>query len=194
MADLYKTPPTMPISELRKHSDDVFDQLKQTHILLTRQGNAAGVLVHPTVWNRVLDRLDELEATVWALEAELEIAQGESELIDVTDEMLVQWSHPSVTVINASYSARMLYQLKIKREVAQQIGRLPGRVRQRIVKLIDGLRSEPRPSIAKSLRGQHSDKMQISLVVWRIVYQIDDEVVIVEVLRVGKKHGPEFYE
>lgn len=88
----------------------------------------------------------------------------------------------------------MLYQLKIKRNVAQQIERLPGHVRQRIVKSIDGLRSEPRPLIAKSLRGQHSDKLQISLDVWRIVYRVDDEVVTVEVLRVGKKHGPEFYE
>lgn len=88
----------------------------------------------------------------------------------------------------------MLYQLKIERNVAQQIERLPGHVRQRIVKLIDELRSEPRPVIAKSLRGQHGDKMQITLDVWRIVYRIDDDVVIVEVLRVGKKHGPEFYE
>lgn len=106
MADLYKTPPTMPISELRKHSDDVFDQLKQSHILLTRQGNAAGVLVHPTVWNRVLDRLDELEATVWALEAELEIAQGKSEWIDVTDEMLKQWSQPTETIKTPGKSAK----------------------------------------------------------------------------------------
>ena len=106
MGDLYKTPPTIPVSELRKHSDDVFNQLKQTHVLLTRQGNAAGVLVHPTVWNRVLDRLDELEATVWALEAELEIAQGKSELIDVTDEMLEQWSHPTESVKTPGKSTR----------------------------------------------------------------------------------------
>jgi hypothetical protein len=91
MSDIYKTPPAVPVSELRKHSDNVFDQLTQTHILLTRQGKAAGVLVHPTVWNRVLERLDDLEATVWALEAELDIARGKSELIEVSEEGLQAW-------------------------------------------------------------------------------------------------------
>jgi hypothetical protein len=91
MSDVYKTPPTIPISELRKHSDNVFDQLTQTHVLLTRQGKAAGVLVHPTVWNRVLERLDDLEATVWALEAELDIAKGESELVELTEQELQAW-------------------------------------------------------------------------------------------------------
>ena len=91
MADVYKTPPTMPVSELRKHPDTVFDQLNQTHVLLTRQGRAAGVLVHPTVWNRLLESLDNLEATVWALEAELDLATGKSELIEVTEEALQEW-------------------------------------------------------------------------------------------------------
>ncbi len=91
MGDVYKTPPTMPVSELRKHPDTVFDQLNQTHVLLTRQGRAAGVLVHPTVWNRILESLDELEATVWALEAELDLATGKSELIEVTEEALQDW-------------------------------------------------------------------------------------------------------
>jgi hypothetical protein len=59
--------------------------------LLTRQGKAAGVLVHPTVWNRVLQRLDDLEATVWTLEAELDIARGKSELIEVSEEDLQAW-------------------------------------------------------------------------------------------------------
>ena len=91
MRDVYKTPPTIPVSELRKHSDTVFDQLTQTHVLLTRQGRAAGVLVHPTVWNRLLESLDNLEATVWALEAELDLATGKSELVEVTKETMQEW-------------------------------------------------------------------------------------------------------
>jgi len=86
MSDLYKVPPTMPVSELRKHPDVVFDKLKQTHVLLTRQGTEAGVLVHPTVWNRVLDYLDELEDLVEMLQAELALATGKDELITVDPE------------------------------------------------------------------------------------------------------------
>jgi hypothetical protein len=28
---------------------------------------------------------------------------------------------------------------------------------------------------------------------WHIVYRVDDEIVMVAVLKVGKKHGPDFY-
>jgi Antitoxin Phd_YefM, type II toxin-antitoxin system len=91
MTDLYKIPTTLPVSELSKHPDGVFAQLSQGHLLITRQGKAAGVLVHPTVWNRILERLDNDEATIWALEAELKLAKGESELIDISEETLQQW-------------------------------------------------------------------------------------------------------
>lgn len=83
MSDLYKVAPTMPVSELRKHPDAVFDKLKQTHVLLTRQGTEAGVLVHPTVWNRVLDYMDELECLVEMLQAELDMATGKDELVTI---------------------------------------------------------------------------------------------------------------
>jgi mRNA-degrading endonuclease RelE of RelBE toxin-antitoxin system len=63
-----------------------------------------------------------------------------------------------------------------------------------VLRLIDSLLSEPRPPAAKPLISAHADKWQISLDVWRIVYRVDDGVIVVEVLRVGKKHGPEFYE
>ena len=87
----------------------------------------------------------------------------------------------------------MLYRLKLDRHVQHQIDRLPGHVRQRILRLLDALRGQPRPPEAKPLRGNHADKLQITLDVWRVVYRVDDVFVIVEVLKVGEKHGPEFY-
>ena len=91
MSDLYKVAPTIPVSELTKYPNSVFAQLAHSHILLTRQGKAAGVLVHPTVWNRILEQLDNDEATIWALEAELNLTAGKSELIDVSDDELKRW-------------------------------------------------------------------------------------------------------
>lgn len=87
----------------------------------------------------------------------------------------------------------MRYQLKIERQVLHDIQQLPGHVRQRILHLIDQLLDEPRPQAAKQLRGNHADKWQIALDSWRMVYRIEDEILVVEVLKIGKKHGPEFY-
>lgn len=88
----------------------------------------------------------------------------------------------------------MRYRLRIDRLVAREIDRLPGSVRQRILRQIDDLLDNPRPTAAKQLRHPHADKWQIPIDSWRLVYRIDDMIVIVEVLRIGKKHGPEFYE
>jgi mRNA interferase RelE/StbE len=87
----------------------------------------------------------------------------------------------------------MRYQLKIERQVLRTIQQLSGHIRQRILSQIDALLAEPRPPTAKQLRGNHADKWQIALDSWRIVYRIEDDSLVLEVLKVGKKHGPEFY-
>lgn len=100
MSNLTQVSPTIPVSELSKHPDPVFAQLTHSQVLITRQGKAAGVLVHPTVWNRILERLDDDEAIIMALETELNLAAGKSELIDVSDDQLRRWildSNPAAT-------------------------------------------------------------------------------------------------
>lgn len=86
----------------------------------------------------------------------------------------------------------MRYQLKIERSVLRDIQQLPGHLRQRILHLLDRLLDEPRPPAAKRLRGIHADKWQLALDSWRIVYRLEDDLLVVEVLKVGKKHDPEF--
>ena len=83
MSELEKVPLAVPVSELSKHPDTVFTKLKQSHLLITRQGKEAGVLVHPTVWNRMVDYIDELECLVAALEVEHDLATGKTELITI---------------------------------------------------------------------------------------------------------------
>jgi len=84
------------------------------------------------------------------------------------------------------------YWLKITTGVQHQIDRLPGHVRQRIKAIISGLTDEPRPADAQMMRG-YPDRYRLSLAEWRIMYRVDDDTVVVEVLKVGRKYGPEFY-
>ncbi|MDQ3249963.1 MAG: type II toxin-antitoxin system RelE/ParE family toxin [Chloroflexota bacterium] len=87
----------------------------------------------------------------------------------------------------------MRYHLQIEEEVKKQLQRLPGNLRQRIVRIIEGLRDNPRPANAIELTGILAGCYKIVLGQYRIVYEVFDDLVLVEVLRIGKKQGPEFY-
>jgi PHD/YefM family antitoxin component YafN of YafNO toxin-antitoxin module len=52
---VYKAMPTVPASDLRKHQSEIVERIRETPILLTHNGHGAGVLVHPQVWNDVMD-------------------------------------------------------------------------------------------------------------------------------------------
>ncbi len=84
------------------------------------------------------------------------------------------------------------YWLDISKRVHQQIERLPGYVRQRIRERISALADDPRPADAQLMRG-YTDHYRLALAEWRIMYRVDDDVIVVEVIKVGRKHGPEFY-
>jgi PHD/YefM family antitoxin component YafN of YafNO toxin-antitoxin module len=50
--------PTIPITDLRTRQPEVIDTIKQSPVLLTRQGHGAGVLVHPDMWNQLVAELE----------------------------------------------------------------------------------------------------------------------------------------
>jgi mRNA interferase RelE/StbE len=81
-----------------------------------------------------------------------------------------------------------VYQLDIARGVRRQVEGLPGNVRQRVKREIAKLAFNPRPSYAEELRGNLAGRYKIRLDQYRLVYRIDDEVAVVEVLKAGKKH------
>ena len=85
-----------------------------------------------------------------------------------------------------------LYRLDLSKPIRHQIDNLPGRYRQRIKTIIQSLRTNPRPNTAKLLREKYQ-MYRIALDDYRIVYSIDDDVLIIELIKVGRKHGPEFY-
>ncbi len=83
-----------------------------------------------------------------------------------------------------------LYRIEIKRSAAKEIeaiGRL--RDRQRVVARIMRLAEDPRPPGATKLTGKEAYRIRQGE--YRIIYTIADEVLVVEVIRVG--HRREVY-
>lgn len=81
----------------------------------------------------------------------------------------------------------MQYRLRIEREAERQIERLSGHMRQRVKRTIAALAANPRPATAKPMEPPHTDKWRLRLENYRIIYTIEDEVVLVTVIRVGKR-------
>jgi len=52
---LYPAMVAIPITDLRTKQPEIFEGLKESPILLTRQGHGAGVLVHPETWNKLVE-------------------------------------------------------------------------------------------------------------------------------------------
>lgn len=69
---MYKAMPTMPVSNLRTEQAAILAQIHETPILLTQRGRGAGVLVHPDVWNEMVELLDDYDDILIAKERMLE--------------------------------------------------------------------------------------------------------------------------
>lgn len=87
----------------------------------------------------------------------------------------------------------MLYQLRFTKEAQQQLARLPGNMRQRVRRLVATLTYNPRPPKAKRMEEDLADYHRIRLENYRIIYTIDDDIVLVEVIRIMKR-SPKTYE
>ncbi|HRI56487.1 MAG: type II toxin-antitoxin system RelE/ParE family toxin [Anaerolinea sp.] len=87
----------------------------------------------------------------------------------------------------------MIYQIDISKRTRREIEQLPGHMRQRIKRAIAQLAFDPRPTHAVELRGPLKDRYKIVLDTYRIVYWIQDDIAIVQVLKAGKK-TPGFYD
>ncbi|HET6546286.1 MAG TPA: type II toxin-antitoxin system RelE/ParE family toxin [Rhodanobacteraceae bacterium] len=77
------------------------------------------------------------------------------------------------------------FELRIKRSVAKDLSRLPKADNRRIVARIRALAEDPRPQGCEKLAGRESYRIRQGN--YRVVYTIDDDRVIVEVVRVGHR-------
>jgi mRNA interferase RelE/StbE len=80
----------------------------------------------------------------------------------------------------------MPYTIEWVASAAKDFRALPDVVRRRFVPKIDGLTANPRPPGVKKLAGA-SDFYRIRVGFYRMIYQIDDGVLRVLVLRVGHR-------
>jgi mRNA interferase RelE/StbE len=77
------------------------------------------------------------------------------------------------------------YELRIKKSVTKDLDSLPKKDLQRIVEAINGLADNPRPPQSLKLSGD--EKYRLRCGVYRVLYEIQDEVLIVCVVKVGHR-------
>ena len=77
------------------------------------------------------------------------------------------------------------YKIVIKKSAAKEIERIEKKDRIRLIEKIRSLSSDPRPSGVKKLSGQEKYRMRQGNC--RILYQVIDDVLVVNVVRVGHR-------
>lgn len=87
-----------------------------------------------------------------------------------------------------------MHSISISDEAAKQIRRLDKPIRERIRKRIRELAKTPRPAGAKRLRKRPDWRIRVGdyRIVYRIVYRIEDQELVVLVVKVG--HRKDVYQ
>ena len=87
------------------------------------------------------------------------------------------------------------YRVEVTSEVRSEIRRLPGNVRQRVMRSLRALEQEPRPPDSRPLDAvkagieleQGVELHRIRMASWRIVYLVEEEWQLVSVLAIRKR-------
>jgi mRNA interferase RelE/StbE len=82
----------------------------------------------------------------------------------------------------------MSYQIEFSKRAAKQFKALTLDIQQRLQPKIDALGEEPRPSGVVKLEGE-DELYRIRIGDYRVVYQIQDQILQVLVLRVGHRRA-----
>jgi len=77
------------------------------------------------------------------------------------------------------------YKLVFKKSVAKDLRAFPTQDVQRILKRIDALTEDPKPSGCEKLSGQ--ERYRVRQGVYRIIYEIADKALVVLVVKVGHR-------
>jgi len=85
----------------------------------------------------------------------------------------------------------MAYRIEVTPRVQKDLKALPIRDRQRVADQIDALKTDPRPMGCKKLKGRE-DFWRIRVGDYRVVCQVEDDVLWVLIVRVGDRK--EIYE
>jgi mRNA interferase RelE/StbE len=79
-----------------------------------------------------------------------------------------------------------MYKVTIKKSAAKAIAQLPKSINNRLIPKIKQLGEEPRPPGAKKLQGAE-DLWRIRVGSYRVIYSIQDMIMIVDVIQVAHR-------
>ena len=82
------------------------------------------------------------------------------------------------------------YRVVFRKSVAQDLRRIPNRDLRRILATIESLSEEPRPPGTEKLSGQ--ERYRVRQGNYRIIYEINDDEVVVVIVKVG--HRKDVYQ
>lgn len=85
----------------------------------------------------------------------------------------------------------MSYEVLIKPAAQRQLKKLPRAVQADLIALIEQLAQDPRPLGCKKLKGRQS-QYRMRLGDYRVIYSIEEEALVVRVIKVG--HRRDVYE
>jgi mRNA interferase RelE/StbE len=86
----------------------------------------------------------------------------------------------------------MLYEIDISEKLEKVLNKIPKRDKERVLAKIDSLAANPRPTDCKKLQGNRRPPLyRVRSGIYRIIYTIQDELLIVLVLDLG--HRKEIY-
>jgi mRNA interferase RelE/StbE len=85
-----------------------------------------------------------------------------------------------------------MYRIVLSRNAEKEILNLPGQIVKRISKAIDQLEKNPRPSGCKKLKGKNEELWRIRVGDYRVVYSIEDILLIIDIRKVG--HRKDIYD
>ena len=77
------------------------------------------------------------------------------------------------------------YKLVLKRSVSKDLRPIPNKDVARILQCIEALQYNPRPAGSEKLSGQ--ERYRVRQGVYRIIYEVLDEILIVTVVKVGHR-------
>ncbi len=84
-----------------------------------------------------------------------------------------------------------MYTISIKPSALKELSKLPKATVKKTEKAIDALALNPRPDGVKKLKGSAEDLYRIRVGDYRIIYSIEDEIKIVDIIKIG--HRKEIY-
>jgi len=77
------------------------------------------------------------------------------------------------------------YEVRFRKSVGKDLDPIPKKDVQRIMAAIDALADDPRPPQSRKISG--SEKYRLRCGVYRVLYEIQDDVLVVCVVKVGHR-------